>query len=166
MNVKKRIILNRMFEHACAFSDCAELCEKETSFIKHRLKSHTVSGIVNSAFACEIYIKMLLVYYGTPIRSVKEHDLSKLWEMLKRKKPNITQRIEKKMSEWYNFRESNFDVILSRVADSFEKWRYVYELQKAAIDINFLKGFRILLREACCRKLHKQSWKEYIAGQS
>ena len=69
--MSENIILDskRMFEHACAFCDCAKFCEVESSNIEYRMRSHTVSGIVNSAFVCEIFIKTLLVfswknYYG------------------------------------------------------------------------------------------------------
>lgn len=33
----------RMFEHACAFCDCARSCEIEPNNIEYRMHSHTVS---------------------------------------------------------------------------------------------------------------------------
>ena len=73
-----------MFEHACAFCDCAKFCEVESSNIEYRMRSHTVSGIVNSAFACEIFIKTLLVFHGRTIMDIKGHELKLLWEKFKR----------------------------------------------------------------------------------
>ena len=47
----------RMFKHACAFVGCAKFCEKEPWNIEKRLPDYTVADIVNSAFACEIFLK-------------------------------------------------------------------------------------------------------------
>ena len=74
-----------MFEHACAFVDCARYCQIEPDNIKFRMKSHSVVGIVNSAFACEVFIKTLLVFRGVPLNERKSnnkkygHNLEKLW---------------------------------------------------------------------------------------
>lgn len=74
---------NRMFRRACAFVDCAIYCEREPKGIECRFQLHTVSGIVNSAFACEVYLKALLVYCG--VSRFREHDLKGLWlELVKR----------------------------------------------------------------------------------
>ena len=48
-------VSRRMFKHACAFLDCASFCQIEPNNIEYRMSSHTVAGIVNSAFACEIW---------------------------------------------------------------------------------------------------------------
>ena len=47
------------------------------------MRSHTVSGIVNSAFACEVFIKTLLVFHGRTIVEIKGHKLKMLWEEYK-----------------------------------------------------------------------------------
>lgn len=41
-----------MFKHVCAFCECTRNCEIEPNNIEYRMQSHTVAGLVNSAFAC------------------------------------------------------------------------------------------------------------------
>lgn len=159
--------LYRMFEHACAFSDCAKCCEVEpNNIIEHRFTSHTVSGIVNSAFSCEVFIKILLAYHNISTDTMRKtggHDLKKLWKLFKDKDKDTAQDIEKKMQKKFNSsNESMFDELLDSISDAFEYWRYIYEKDKGCININFLRFFRILLREECCKKLYNKTWKEYI----
>ena len=95
--MSENIILDskRMFEHACAFCDCAKFCEVESSNIEYRMRSHTVSGIVNSAFACEIFIKTLLVFHGRTIMDIKGHELKLLWEKFKKEDYETAMYVEK-----------------------------------------------------------------------
>ena len=59
-----------------------------------RLQSHTVSGIVNSVFACEVFLKALLMYYG--VSKFKEHDLKGLWLELVKRDEDTAELIKKK----------------------------------------------------------------------
>lgn len=65
----------RMFKHACSFVDCATFCERESKNIKTGVISHTVACIVNSAFACEVFIKALFVYHGKTVEEIHGHEL-------------------------------------------------------------------------------------------
>ena len=51
--------------------------------------------------------------------------------------------------------------LLSEASNAFEYWRYIYEKQDGSININFLRDFRYMLRNVCCRKLFGKSWDEY-----
>ena len=75
-------ISKKMFEHACAFSDLAELCEKENDYLGNRTYSHFIAGIVNSAFSIEVFLKLLLVRSGINLDNLHVHDLINLWEKL------------------------------------------------------------------------------------
>ena len=154
--------LQRMFEHACEFSDCAGFCEVESNSIEYRMRTHAVSGIVNSVFACEIFIKTLLVFHGRTIAEIKEHQLKKLWEEFKKEDYEIAFRIEERIREWLQAEDDNiFNRLISEASDAFERWRYIYELQDTTINIKFLMGFRIMLRETCCNQLFGKPWCEY-----
>ena len=92
MEEKNILDPNRMFKQACAFSDCARCCEIEpNNIIEYRFNSHTVSGIVNSAFSCEVFIKTLLVIHGVSVNKMRGkkacdgHNLKKLWKLFKEK---------------------------------------------------------------------------------
>lgn len=64
MKKYNKLNLQYMFRHACAFADCARACEIEPSTIRYRTASHAVAGMVNSALACEVFIKSMLVWHG------------------------------------------------------------------------------------------------------
>lgn len=157
----------RMFKHACAFRDCAHFCEKEPWDVEHRMPSHTVSGIVNSAFACEIFIKSLLVYHGFMIEEIKGHKLMELWEKLKQKDIELADSVEKKMEEVFcSNNDFSFSDLLENISNAFEYWRYIYEKSGGTIYINFLRIFRDLLRNVCCEKLYNLTWSEYTKGNA
>lgn len=152
----------RMFEHACAFADCAKYCETEPNNIELRMRSHTVSGIVNSAFSCEVFIKALLVFHGKELRG---HNLKTLWLKFKAVDCETACLIEERIREWFRSESPNlFDKLLNNASNAFEYWRYIYEEKDGDLNINFLRGFRIALKEACCNQLFGQSWDEYKEG--
>lgn len=154
---------NRMFRHACAFADCAQYCEREPNTIECRFQSHTVSGIVNSAFACEVFLKALLVFYGET--QLRNHKLKDLWLDLEEKDEETTLSIKRSIKDWFASDDDNlFDRLLDDASEAFVYWRYIYEKQDGSININFLRGFRILLRDICCKRFYNKSWKEFVDG--
>lgn len=162
MNASAMPDSRRMFEHACAFCDCAKFCEVEPSGIEYRMRSHTVSGIVNSAFACEIFIKTLLVFHGRTVDEIKGHELKSLWNEFRILDSETAGLVEEGMRGWFNSSNENmFDKLLNEVSDAFNYWRYIYEKQNGRININFLRGFRYMLRSVCCQQLFGETWEEY-----
>lgn len=168
----KKIVWNthRMFKQACAFSDCAKCCEIEpNNIIEYRFDAHTVSGIVNSAFSCEVFIKTLLISYGVSIKEIRGkksrdgHDLKRLWGLFRKSDSKKAEKAEIELKRHFNPKNENFfDEQLKIISDAFEHWRYIYETDEGCININFLKDFRILLRNVCCEQLYKKTWSEYI----
>lgn len=169
MGEKNVLDPQRMFKLACAFFDCARCCEIEpNNIIEYRFTSHTVSGIVNSAFACEVFIKTLLVIHGVSVKEMRGkrasdgHELKKLWKLFKEKDCETALLVELKMQEIFNSNnESMFDELLDSSSNAFEYWRYIYEKDDGNININFLRIFRLLLREVCCDQLYDKTWEEY-----
>ncbi len=155
----------RMFEHVCAFVDCAQSCEIEPNNIELRTRSHTVAGIVNSAFSCEIFIKTLLVYNGKDFHDVHGHELKGLWEDYKALDERTAADIEERIKEYFQSSDENiFDNLLAESSDAFEYWRYIYEKDCGNVNINFLIGLRYLLRGVCCYQLFGKTWEEYKAS--
>lgn len=150
-----------MFRQACAFADCAKFCEIEpNNIIECRFKTHTVAGIVNSAFSCELFIKALLVHPNG--YNIKGHKLKELWNALKKKDPLLTSSIEEKMTSLFESNnEALFTQLLDNISNAFTYWRYIYEKKNGTINMNFLKDFRILLRNECCIKLYGKPWEDY-----
>ena len=161
----------RMFKHACAFSGCAEFCTHEPWDVEHRLPDYTVAGIVNSAFACEVFIKSLLIYQGLSIEEIVdakgrgEHKLRNLWTMLEIKDLQLADLVKQKVQKLYSHEDDKkFYEMLDNVSNAFVYWRYIYEKSGGKIHTQFLSLFRELLKEVCCEKFYNMCWSEYTKG--
>lgn len=157
----------RMFKHACSFVDCATFCEREPKNIQTGVMSHMVACIVNSAFACEIFIKALLIYYGNTVDEIHGHELYKLWAKYKEIDIGCASNVEQTVKNIFNSKNANmFDECLRNISNAFYEWRYIYEKHGATIHIQFLRIFREALREFCCEKFYNKTWSEYINHQN
>ena len=92
----------RMFKHACSFVDCATFCEREPKNIQTGVMSHMVACIVNSAFACEVFIKALLIYYGNTVDEIHGHELYKLWAKYKEIDIGSASNVEQTVKNIFN----------------------------------------------------------------
>ncbi len=162
----------QMFRHACAFSDCADFAMKAFNRDEKVNEWYPTPAIVNSAFACEVFLKALLKYNDIAVKN--EHELKELFELL-----------PEKTSEWIKLTVMNnhggiwkdafgYD-LLDNISNAFPNWRYIYEgketrngkrIERASfhIDIGFLTVFRNTLREACCQLFFGKTWEEYLAN--
>ena len=152
----------RMFRHACAFADCAYFCEREPNSIVIPTQWYTTPSVVNSAFACEVFIKSLLIYSGMNLDKIKGHKLAVLWKTLEKKDQETTTKIKDAVKNIFNVEDQSFYNMLDNVSDAFEYWRYIYEKHGGTIHVNFLKIFREALRNACCEKYYSMTWNEYV----
>lgn len=143
----------QMFRHACAFANCADFCREDDLYI-----DHIKPRIVNSAFACEIFLKSLLYYHG--IEYGKKHDLEVLFHLL----PECYQEtIERELFKQYGKTKNAFGIsYLSNISKAFETWRYSFEKSQLQIEIGFLYTFRDVLRELCCHEYYHVTWKDYL----
>ncbi len=158
----------RMFKHACAFVGCAQFCEKEPWNVEKRLPNYTIADIVNSVFACEVFIKALLLNSGKTIEEIKKekHGIEGLWKLLRAVNPAISTDIENRVISIFQSKDSDFfNNAMSTISDAFVKWRYIYEGHGATIHLNFLRIFREVMREVCCETLYNMTWNEYVKGE-
>lgn len=166
MNKFKSVIDSKwMFEHACAFVDFAESVVKEPNSIQNRTYSHNVVYIVNASFACEVYLKILLLQKGESEKQIKKyrHDIAKLWAGLKQPDMSASTRIEKTISNHFDsLDEQFFDKNLNHIADAFCDWRYIYEKKGACLNVHFLMNLMFVLRNECCLEIYGKPWSEYI----
>ena len=153
----------QLFRHACSFSDCADFAMKEFDPRIVDVEWYTTPATVNSAFACEVYLKALLLYYEIP--SKKQHELKELYDMLPDKtKEWIMLTVTNNYGKWKD--SSGFD-LLDGISNAFVEWRYNYEYvpQKTCSlqnNTSFLTVFRNTLREACCNLFFGKTWEEYL----
>ena len=153
----------RMFRHACAFAEVADLAEAKFCHDTADIEWYSTPATVNSAFACEVFLKGLLLSYGKP--AGKKHKLKELYEALPEDakewiKENTLIHYGGNWTDTFDFEP------LEKISDAFVEWRYSYEYVpdktcSMKINIGFLIAFRNSLREACCLRLFHMKWDDY-----
>lgn len=123
---KNKEIINNTFDEANGFMKLVINKEYE--------KSKTISKIplaVNSIFACELYLKVLLLNRGFTCEDVRmlSHDLKKLYI-------NLNDTDKEKIETWIRI-FSQFDLLdyLEKIKNSFQELRYVY-LNEAVVEFD------------------------------
>lgn len=148
--MSKSIDVFSMYRTGCEFSDCADFAIKAQDTVPFHGLFYSVPAVVNSAFACEVFLKLLLKMEQIEIK--KMHQLEELFEQLPEQvKTDIQQSTIQKYGTWTDMLGLN---PLHQISDAFVQWRYNYEhvFRKNAtmkIEIGFLIAFRNALREKC-----------------
>lgn len=161
-NPNKLYECQQMFRHACAFSECADLALAKFRHDTADIEWYSTPAVVNSAFACEVYLKALLKYNDIPIK--KEHKIKELYEMLPEEardwiKPTVMNQCGRWTDQW------GYE-LLENISNAFIEWRYNYEndWSKSSImhiEVCFLTAFRNTLREACSQLFYHKTWEAY-----
>lgn len=150
-----------MFRCACAFAEVADMANEKFCHDTADIEWYTTPGVVNAAFACEVFLKTMLKIHDI---EVKKHELKALYDLLpEHEREWIKMATINNCGQWTDIcgRE-----ILAEMSDAFVKWRYVYEINifkegSIRCDYGFLTAFRNALREACCQLLFGVTWKKY-----
>jgi len=159
----------RMFKHACAFADCAVFCFKDKNNLIVRTQWYSTPGIVNSAFACEVFIKALLVYHGMTLDQIKPigHRLEKLWNAYAIKDSQTSSQVQDSIRNYFQSGDNTlFDRKLKEASNAFVDWRYMYEGREVELNLHFLMAFREVLRTTCCQQLYGKSWSEFVESDA
>ena len=161
--IDKQFTCRQMFRHACAFAECADMAEEKFCHETAGIGWYTTPATVNSAFACEVFLKAILRFYDIPVG--KKHKIKKLYDLLPERiqewmKNEVTKGYERM---WY---DSFGRELLENISDAFVEWRYIYEhdWSKSSVihmETAFLTTFRNALREACCQLFFRMTWEEY-----
>lgn len=131
-----------MFELGCAFLNCGKVNFYEGA-ITTRSKFQNVAGLVNLAFACELFLKCLLNLVGaTP----SGHKLKDLWNEYDRLSPDDTLAIKNTVMKSL-VADFSFEEMLEDDSNVFYNYRYLYDQRRIA-EINnnplrpqFLRAF-------------------------
>lgn len=124
-------------EEANTFLKVAEILEKD---------EETIFGgifpfVVNSALACELFLKSIIMINSTSPIIIKEHKLNKLFDQLP-----ISNQIQ--IKELFSKRmKRDFDKLLLEMSDTFVKWRYAYEQNNIEINITGILTLAQVLNE-------------------
>lgn len=139
-----------MYQTGCEFSDCADFAMKAQDVVPFHGLFYSVPAVVNSAFACEVFLKLLLEV--EQIEFKRMHQLEELFNQLPEQvKTAIQQSTIQKYGTWTDVFGLN---LLHQISDAFVQWRYNYEHDfgndgTMKIEIGFLVAFRNALREKC-----------------
>lgn len=153
----------RMFRHACAFAECADLALKNFRHDSADIEWYAEPATVNSAFASEVFLKALLNYHDIPLK--RQHKIKELYELLPDKLKAVVKQTT--IANYGGMWEDAFEhELLDLISNAFVDWRYSYEIvgkKRASLQINigFLTAFRNALRELCCREFFSKTWDEY-----
>ena len=163
MTGNKLFDCQEMFRHACTFCECADMALQKSVHDTADIGFYTSPGIINSAFACEVFMKAILAFGD--IKVPKTHKLGELYEALS---DGLKDWIKQVVSGGYRDMWTNVWGIdyLDEVSNAFVEWRYNYEhdwheSSTMHINIGFFNHFRDALREACCQMLFQMTWEDY-----
>lgn len=113
--------------------------------------------LVNKAFACEVYLKLLLLEYNINFKDLKGrngHNLLKLYE----KTPlDFKNSLLKYVSSRGTLTNESLIKKLESVSEVFTEWRYIYEkFDEISTDFLFLDTFCNFLDESCKKEILKK----------
>ena len=146
-----------MFRHACAFADCADFCSHESWSITDRTKWYGTPEIVNRAFACEIYLQMLLFY--NCIAYARVHRLAELYALLPEK---FRESIDRETLRHFGRTKNALGIsYIENISNAFYDWRYSFEKRSLHCEVGYLDLLCDVLRDLCCQELYQMSWNDY-----
>lgn len=133
-----------IYNNACAFYDCAQMCIQKADDGQpyEYLRLHT-PALVNCAFSCELFLKLLIESVGKDYGKI--HDLDKLFNLLPQ---DMQERINK--NTYYKtgmFKDAFGIPMLKKVANSFNEWHYSFEKRQLSGYIGYLLGLCAVLKD-------------------
>ena len=121
---------------ADAFLSVAKYCVRS---IEDFLGGKMYPFAVNISFACELYLKAVMIRRSTGSEYVRGHDLKQLFESLETgDRDEIRQMYEKKCPV-------PLDQLLEESGKAFEEWRYALE-KAASINVTGILAFAEVLQ--------------------
>ena len=142
-----------MFDLGFAFLNAGEINFREGA-IEHRSDYQNVAGVVNLAFACELFIKCLLNVATVEVRG---HNLEDLWLECKNVCGDEASEIESAVMNCLST-DFTFGEMLHNDSNVFYNYRYLYDPERLAeicdnpLRPQFLRVFAFELY----RSLHKK----------
>ena len=141
---------------ADSFYLAAERCNQQ-EYIGDHFMWLPVPAIVNYAFACEVYMKALLMEPGA--KEIKGHNLLDLFDML----PNEMQM---DIQQTIDCSKSPFREMLTNTSDLFEECRYIYEYKSLRINLKFLQELSGSLKSVSHKKIISELIAQAFPSQS
>ncbi|MBQ7993215.1 MAG: hypothetical protein IJ252_09300 [Solobacterium sp.] len=146
-----------MYNLGIAFINSGEANFRE-GVIKHRSIYQNAAGIVNLAFACELFLKCLLNMAGN---ESKGHNIEDLWKEYRRLCVTGASAIESSVMNRLHT-DLTFEEMLHNDSDVFYNYRYLYdpdrlaEIRNNQLRPQFLRVFAFELCGCICKELKRQ----------
>lgn len=143
-----------MFDLGFAFLNVGEVSFHEGA-IKHRSDFQNVAGVVNLAFACELFLKCLLNMAGMKAYG---HKLEELWLKFKDVCGDEASEIESVVMNQL-VTDFSFEDMLHNDSNIFNNYRYLYDPERLAeirdnpLRLQFLRIMATELYGYLCNKL-------------
>ena len=94
MTGNKLFDCQEMFRHACTFCECADMALNKFQHDTADIGWYDTPATVNSAFACEVFMKTILKYQDKEIP--KSHKLRELFDAIPTKIKELIKQYVKK----------------------------------------------------------------------
>lgn len=118
---------------AYLFQEAAYRCQIENAQSDGRSNMLGIPMVVNLAFSAELYLKYIIAIKEKP---AKGHNLKVLFY------ENLKPEVQNKIIGAAGYKNSEFEELLERNKEVFEKWRYLYEKgELASSDVGFMDCF-------------------------
>lgn len=131
-----------MFLTATNFFESANYCfNAKDSFFR----GFHGPAIVNYSFACEIYLKLLLL--NQELKDIKTHNINYLYQKLTEdRKKYIEIQL---LNSGHQIKDVFGTNQIESIAKYYTDWRYCYEHNKLLGKISFIKTLAEILRDMC-----------------
>lgn len=97
--------------------------------------------IVNKSFACEVYLKLILLENNIDFKDLKGINGHKLWKLYSKTKSSFKKELQEYMlPKGFN----NIDEKIKNISEAFINWRYIYQKYEIIDSLDF-----IFLDELC-----------------
>ena len=153
----KEDIIHNTFKQANAFVDLVMKGEYQHNNLISKIPLAT-----NCVFACELYLKVLLLYYGDDVSQMKKynHNLKKMFF-------SLPKEVQNRLSIWLKtFTLIRLDTFLEEVKDSFINLRYNSIEQKIKeFDLKNVADFMFKLQHETSMLLVGYDIYEYLYGK-
>ena len=105
----------------------------------------TFPFVVNKAFACEVYLKLILIENNFDLKKMKNHELHNLFKLYQ----NTDNKFKSDLINFFKNKYGNkidelrFEEEIKKISKVFIKWRYIYEQagKNPIVNYGFLNSF-------------------------
>ena len=128
-----KVELQLLRNNASAFKKSAERSLEQRQLINGQIEFYAVPAAVNLAFSIELYLKYLLTKNSKNKKPCRGHNLLDLFN-------SLDSTIKQEIVKITGYNEEEFKILLSKHAEAFVEWRYIYERNKSiSVNIEFMR---------------------------